>query len=102
MEGVREPGPEVYVPVDENVHVTLTGNDVVHSFYVPRFLFKQDAIPGRENVFAFTVDEPGRYGGQCAEFCGVYHSGMPFTIVAVARPDYDAWLAANRGPEPSP
>jgi cytochrome c oxidase subunit 2 len=102
VEGVREPGPEAYVPVGENVHVTLTGNDVVHAFYVPRFLFKQDAIPGRENEFAFTVDEPGRYGGQCAEFCGVYHSGMPFTIVAVARPEYEAWLAAHRGTEPSP
>ena len=88
--------------MDENVHVTLTGNDVVHAFYVPRFLFKQDAIPGRENEFAFTVDEPGRYGGQCAEFCGVYHSGMPFTIVAVTRPEYEAWLAAHRGPEASP
>ncbi len=102
VEGVREPGPEVYVPVGENVKVTLTSSDVDHAFYVPRFLFKRDAIPGRESVFAFTVDEPGRYGGQCAEFCGIYHSQMPFTIVAVPRTEYEAWLAAHAQAEGGP
>jgi cytochrome c oxidase subunit II len=97
VEGVREPGPEVEVPVGETVHVSLTGNDVIHSFFVPQFLFKKDAIPGRVNEFAFTVDAPGRYGGQCAEFCGLYHSQMPFTIVAVSRPEYEAWVAAHQG-----
>jgi cytochrome c oxidase subunit 2 len=97
VEGLRSPGPEAYVPVGENVHVSLTGIDVIHSFFVPQFLFKRDAIPGRINEFAFTVDTPGRYRGQCAEFCGLYHSQMPFTIVAVTRPEYEAWLAANRG-----
>lgn len=95
VEGLGMPGPEVYVPVGENVRVTLTGEDVVHAFFVPRFLFKKDAVPGRDNVFAFTVDEPGRYGGQCAEFCGIYHARMPFTVVAVPRAEYDAWVAAN-------
>ena len=94
IDGIGLPGPEVYVPVGENVRVTLTGEDVVHAFFVPEFLFKKDAVPGRENMFAFTVEEPGRYGGQCAEFCGIYHSRMPFTVVAVPRAEYDAWLAA--------
>lgn len=100
VEGIGLPGPEVYVPVGEPVRVTLTGEDVVHAFFVPEFLFKKDAIPGRQNVFAFTVEEPGRYGGQCAEFCGIYHSRMPFTVVAVARAEYEAWLAlaAAEGP----
>ena len=98
VEGIGRPGPEAYVPVGENVHVTLTGVDVIHAFFVPQFLFKKDAVPGRQNTFAFTVDAPGRYGGQCAEFCGIYHSQMPFTIVAVTRPEYEAWLAANRSP----
>ena len=109
VEGLGAPGPEMYVPVGENVRVTMTGEDVIHAFYVPQFLFKKDAIPGRENQFAFTVDEPGRYGGQCAEFCGIYHSKMPFTVVAVSRAEYDAWIAERRGaspsittPEPSP
>jgi cytochrome c oxidase subunit II len=103
VEGIGTAGPEVYVPVGENVHVSLTGEDVIHSFYVPRFLFKKDAVPGRENAFAFTVDEAGRYGGQCAEFCGIYHSKMPFTVVAVPRSEYDAWVASHRGIEsPAP
>jgi cytochrome c oxidase subunit II len=103
VEGIGTAGPEVYVPVGENVHVSLTGEDVIHSFYVPQFLFKKDAVPGRQNTFAFTVDEAGRYGGQCAEFCGVYHSRMPFTVVAVPRADYDAWIATHRGVEsPAP
>ena len=103
VEGIGTAGPELYVPVGENVHVSLTGEDVIHSFYVPRFLFKKDAVPGRENSFAFTVDEAGRYGGQCAEFCGIYHSKMPFTVVAVPRAEYDAWVASHRGVEsPAP
>ena len=103
VEGIKTAGPELFVPVGENVHVSLTGEDVIHSFYVPRFLFKKDAVPGRENAFAFTVDEAGRYGGQCAEFCGIYHSKMPFTVVAVPRAEYDAWVATHRGVEsPAP
>ena len=103
VEGIGSAGPELFVPVGENVHVSLTGEDVIHSFYVPRFLFKKDAVPGRENAFAFTVDEAGRYGGQCAEFCGIYHSKMPFTVVAVPRAEYDAWVATHRGVEsPAP
>ncbi len=101
VEGIGTPGPEVWVPVGENVHVTLTGSDVIHSFFVPQFLFKRDAIPGHETEFAFTVEEPGSYRGQCAEFCGIGHSRMPFTVVAASRTEYEAWLDARRG-APSP
>ena len=94
VEGVTPDGPELVVPVGEAVQVTLTGNDVVHSFFVPQFLFKRDAIPGRRNVFGFTVDTAGTYRGQCAEFCGVGHSKMPFTVRAVSRAEFEAWLAA--------
>jgi cytochrome c oxidase subunit 2 len=96
VSGFQEPGPEVVVPVGEPITVRLGSADVVHSFYVPRFLFKRDAVPGRENVFQFTVEEAGSYGGQCAEFCGLYHSRMPFTVTAMPRSDYEAWLAAQR------
>jgi cytochrome c oxidase subunit 2 len=95
VEGIGPPGPEAYVPVGENVHVTLTGADVIHAFFVPQFLFKKDAVPGRENSFAFTVDAPGRYGGQCAEFCGIYHDRMLLSVQAVSRAEYDTWLAAQ-------
>jgi cytochrome c oxidase subunit II len=96
VSGLQEPGPEIVVPVGEPITVHLNSADVVHAFYVPRFLFKRDVVPGRENVFQFTVEEAGSYGGQCAEFCGLYHSRMPFTVRAVTRAEYDAWLAANR------
>jgi cytochrome c oxidase subunit 2 len=59
------------------------------------FLFKRDAIPGRESSFDFTIDDPGTYGGQCAEFCGVYHSRMPFTIRAVSPAEFETWLSSQ-------
>ena len=102
VSGIGLPGPEIVLPVDEPVRVRLTGADVIHSFYVPEFLFKRDANPGRITEFEFTIEEEGTYRGQCAEFCGVYHARMPFSIVAVPRADYDAWLAANGGAGESP
>ena len=90
------PAPELVLPVGQRVRLTLVGVDVVHAFFVPAFLTKQDMIPGRENVQELTIEEPGVYGGQCAEFCGVYHARMPFTVRAVPRAEYDAWLAAAR------
>jgi len=84
---------EMVVPAGEPIHIVLTSTDVVHSFYVPQFLFKRDAIPGRPNEFDLTIDEPGAYGGQCAEFCGVFHDRMTLTVRAMTRVDYDAWLA---------
>jgi cytochrome c oxidase subunit 2 len=98
--GASTTGPEIVVPVGQPIQVTLTAADVVHAFYVPQFLFKRDAVPGRESTFQFTVDAEGTYRGQCAEFCGIYHSRMPFTIRAVSRETYDAWLASQ--PKSSP
>jgi cytochrome c oxidase subunit 2 len=89
---------EIVVPAGEPIHIVLTATDVIHSFYVPQFLFKRDAIPGRPNEFDLTIDEPGAYGGQCAEFCGVFHDRMTLTVRAVTRPEYDAWLASKQGP----
>ena len=101
VDGLGEPGPEVAVPVGEPITVRMTSADVIHSFYVPVFLFKRDANPGRETEFQFTVEEPGAYRGQCAEFCGIYHARMPFTILAMERPEYDAWLATTRSASPT-
>jgi cytochrome c oxidase subunit 2 len=72
--GVTGQTPELVVPVREPIHVTLTATDVVHAFYVPAFLYKHDANPGRDATFDLTITEPGSYGGQCAEFCGAFHS----------------------------
>jgi cytochrome c oxidase subunit II len=96
VSGIGSPGPEMVVPVGESVRFVVTADDVIHSFFVPQFLFKRDVVPGRQNIFDITVDEAGTYHGQCAEFCGVGHSAMPFTVRAVTPGEYTAWLAAAR------
>jgi cytochrome c oxidase subunit 2 len=95
VSGIGSPGPELVVPVNQPVRITLAAADVAHAFYVPQFLFKRDAIPGRESTFDFTVADAGTYRGQCAEFCGIYHSRMPFAVRAVPRAEFDAWIAAQ-------
>lgn len=102
ISGIGEPGPEVHVPVGEPILFRITGADVIHSFFVPAFLQKRDANPGRDNVMKVTIEEAGTYRGQCAEYCGVYHWRMPFAVVAEPRAEFDAWLAAQpRGADPS-
>jgi cytochrome c oxidase subunit 2 len=98
------------VPVGEPIHVTLHSPDVIHAFYVPKFLFKRDVNPGpKENNFDFTVDagDAGQtFRGQCAELCGAGHGGMTFEVKAVTRAEYDAWLKqqieeARKSPPPA-
>jgi cytochrome c oxidase subunit 2 len=98
-------GPVAVLPVGEPVTVTLTSQDVIHSFFVPQFLYKRDAIPGMTNVFTVNIDNPGVYAGQCAEFCGMYHYAMPFTIQAVSPAEFQAWLTqqeARASASPAP
>ena len=103
-------GGGMAVPVGKKVYVTLSSGDVIHAWYVPRFLFKRDVIPGQVNHFEFTVDpaEAGQvFHGQCAELCGAGHRTMLFDVVAMTPTDYDAWLAklvetANATPPPLP
>ena len=105
-----EGGGGMAVPVGRPVHVTLTSHDVIHAWYVPRFLFKRDVVPGQLNRFEFTVDaaEAGQtFHGQCAELCGTFHNAMHFDVLAMAPADFDAWLAklietANATPPPLP
>lgn len=89
--------PVMVVPVGEPVHLTLSTLDVNHSFYVPQFLIKRDLIDFGEGVppneLEFTVTEAGTYAGQCAEFCGSAHADMTFTVQAMPRADYDAYIA---------
>ena len=94
--GPGEDGPTVVVPVGEPIQMTVRSNDVIHSLAIPQFLFKRDVNPGWVNTFEFTVERPGDYGGQCAEFCGIYHSVMPFTLRAVEGGEYRAWLEQQR------
>jgi cytochrome c oxidase subunit II len=85
--------PEMVVPVDVPVRIELRSVDVIHAFWVPDFLFKRDAIPGRITRFQFTVEEPGVYAGHCAEFCGLGHARMDYTVRAVPAAEFDSWLA---------
>ena len=93
--GTPDQPAELVLPAGEPVHIVLTSADVAHSFFVPQFLFKRDAIPGRPNEFDFTITEPGSYAGQCAEFCGVFHDRMLLVVHAMSRADFDAWLAGH-------
>ncbi|WP_182111344.1 MULTISPECIES: cytochrome c oxidase subunit II [unclassified Actinotalea] len=88
--------PTLYLPVDERVEIHLTSRDVVHSFWVPAFLYKKDMIPGRPNVFQVVPTAEGVYAGKCAEFCGEFHSGMLFNVAVVSREEYDAQMEELR------
>jgi cytochrome c oxidase subunit II len=83
----------VVVPVNTNVLIQTTAADVLHSWAMPNFGVKVDAIPGRLNQLWINVDEPGVYYGQCSELCGVNHGFMPIAVEAMSRPDFDAWVA---------
>lgn len=88
--------PTLYLPVDEKVQFVLTSPDVIHSFWVPDFLFKLDVMPGRTNRFEVTPDTEGTFVGRCAEMCGTYHSQMVFYVKIVSRAEYDAHVADLR------
>lgn len=85
--------PSLVLPVDEKVRFELSSPDVIHSFWVPSFLFKMDVIPGKTNVFELTPDKIGTFAGKCAELCGTYHSQMLFQVEVVERPEFDAYIA---------
>lgn len=80
------------VPVDTIVRVQTAASDVIHSFAVPAFGIKTDAVPGKLNELWFKVNETGTYYGQCSELCGKDHAFMPIEVRVVTRQEYDAWL----------
>lgn len=99
--------PQMALPVGEPIKLRLVSKDVIHSFFVPAFLVKRDVVPlpeGQEsNELEFTVSEKGTYAGQCAEFCGDLHARMTFSVEAMSRADFDAWIEAIRaGETPAP
>jgi cytochrome c oxidase subunit II len=84
------------VPVGKKVRILLTANDVIHSWWVPAFGVKQDAIPGFVRDSWFKVDTPGTYRGQCAELCGKEHGFMPVVVEALPEEQYKTWLAEQQ------
>jgi len=97
-EGVQTTGdqrrPAVLVlPTETKIRFTETSPDVIHSFYVPAFLFKRDVIPGRANTFEIQITKAGEYIGRCAELCGEKHSAMNFLVRAVPMAQYEQYVA---------
>jgi cytochrome c oxidase subunit II len=85
----------VIVPVGATVVMSVTGGDVIHSWTIPAFGVKQDAVPGRIAQLWFRPEQEGVYFGQCSELCGKDHAYMPITVKVVSQEVYDAWIAAN-------
>jgi cytochrome c oxidase subunit 2 len=88
------------VPVNKVVRVLTTGADVIHSFSVPAFGIKIDAVPGRVNQTWFKAEKIGTYTGQCSQLCGIDHSFMPIEVKVLSQADFDAWVASN-APKPA-
>lgn len=84
--------PDLYLPVNKSVRFELTSADVIHSFWVPAFYFKMDAIPGKPNSFELTPNKIGVYDGKCAELCGTWHAAMLFTVHVVSEEEYNAYV----------
>jgi cytochrome c oxidase subunit 2 len=93
---------EMHVPVGQPVRFLLKSVDVIHSFWAPNLNGKRDLIPGYQSMIWFQADTVGTYRGQCAEFCGLQHAKMAFTIVADPKPRYQAWFAAANASPPPP
>ena len=85
--------PVLFMPAGETVQLHLVSDDVIHTFYVPEFLFQRDLIPGINNVVDFNVIKPGLYSGQCNNICGVYHAYMRFLVQVMPVAEYNAWYA---------
>jgi cytochrome c oxidase subunit 2 len=91
--GVLADQVTLYLPVGKRVEFHLNSRDVIHSFWVPSFLYKEDVIPGRTNVFQIVPEREGTYVGKCAELCGEGHSDMLFNVKVVSQAEFDAHVA---------
>ncbi len=95
-EGAREIN-QLHIPINRNIRLTMTSEDVIHDFYVPAFRTKADVLPGKYTTEWFRPTRIGEYHIFCAEYCGTKHSGMVGTVYVMSEQDYNAWLAAGSG-----
>jgi cytochrome c oxidase subunit 2 len=93
LEEVDEP---VVIPVGKKIRFLITANDVIHSWWMPDFAIKQDAIPGFINTAWTIVDKPGTYRGKCTELCGKNHGFMPVVVKVVPQEEYDLWVTSKK------
>jgi cytochrome c oxidase subunit II len=84
---------QLVVPINKVIELDVVSEDVIHSFSVPSFGIKIDAIPGRLNKAWFKADHEGMFYGQCSNICGIDHAFMPINVRVLSQPDYEAWLA---------
>jgi cytochrome c oxidase subunit II len=97
-----ETANEIHIPVGQPVLVRLHTADVIHSFWVPKLTGKTDMIPGQTNQSWMQAEAPGRYLGQCSEYCGYQHAHMQFEVVADDPADFAAWQNKQRQPAAAP
>ena len=86
---------EIHVPVGTPIRIHGTSRDVIHSFWAPNIQGKRDLMPGYNTDIMMQVDKPGRWRGQCAEYCGLQHAHMSFYMVAESQKDFDNWMTAQ-------
>jgi len=87
---------DLVIPAGVDVHLEVTSNDVIHSFWIPSLNGKMDAVPGRVHPLMINADEPGTYVGQCTEFCGLSHAYMRQRVIALPMDEFEAWLEAQQ------
>jgi cytochrome c oxidase subunit 2 len=98
FEGKQEKSPDLVtatqlvVPTGQEIKLSITSRDVIHSFWIPKLNGKRDAVPGRMSPWKIEADDPGVYFGQCTEFCGLSHSRMRMQVVAMTPDDFTAWV----------
>ena len=93
---------EMHIPAGRSVYLTMTSDDVIHSFWVPRLNGKRDVVPGRTTNLTLEADEPGIFFGQCAEFCGLAHADMRHRVFAETEAEFESWAAAQAEPVTPP
>ena len=91
--GATNKPAELVLPTDRSIRFVETSPDVIHSFWVPAFLFKRDVVPGRANQFEIKIHTTGTFTGHCAELCGEKHSQMNFVVRVVSGPEFDAYIS---------
>jgi len=97
-----ETANDIRIPAGRPVDLILKSDNVIHSFWVPNLAGKVDMIPGHVNRLRLQADAPGRFRGQCAEYCGAQHAKMMFDVLALEPADFQSWVAAQRQPAREP
>jgi cytochrome c oxidase subunit 2 len=97
-----ETATELVIPVGRPVQLSVTSNDVIHSFWIPALNGKRDAVPGMVSPWKLQADQPGVYRGQCTEFCGLSHANMRMLVRAIPADEYDRWVANQQKPAAAP